>query len=75
MSAGTYQPFITVAQISYTLDQAAAATGLGTTTIKQAIATGDLVVHYGGERASKPILRAVDLDAWIASLPTTKGGR
>lgn len=56
---------------SYNLAGAVAATGIGETTIKQAIAQGDLVAHYVGRKA---VLRAVDLDEWIQSLPSS-GGR
>jgi S-adenosylhomocysteine hydrolase len=60
---------ITVAQVSYDLRGAAQAAGCGVTSIKEAVDTGDLVVHY---RGSKPLIRAVDLDAWVASLPTSR---
>jgi S-adenosylhomocysteine hydrolase len=60
---------ITVAQVSYDLRGAATAAGVGVTSIKEAVDQGDLVVHY---RGSKPLIRAVDLDAWVASLPTSR---
>lgn len=50
----------------------ATATGLSETTIREAIAAGDLVVRYGGKRATKPIVDAVELFTWIRSLPTTR---
>ncbi|QCB93336.1 helix-turn-helix domain-containing protein [Cellulomonas shaoxiangyii] len=65
-------PQITVAQVSYDLRGAAEATGLGETTIREAIETGDLIAHYAGRRNSKPVIRAVDLDEWVASLPTSR---
>lgn len=64
---------ITLARVSYTLAQAVEATGISADTIRAAVAAGDLVANYAGEKASKPIFRAVELDAWIASLPTERG--
>ena len=60
---------ITVRQVSYDLRGAAETTGLSVKTIQAAIAQGDLVANYVGR---KPILRAVELDAWVASLPTER---
>jgi len=65
-------PQITVAAVSYDLRGAAEASGFGETTIREAIELGDLVAHYGGRRNSKPVIRAIDLDAWVASLPTSR---
>lgn len=47
---------------------AAEATGASVSSIKEAAASGDLVVHYLG---AKPLYRAADLDEWVESLPTT----
>lgn len=66
---------ITLARVSYTILDAVAATGISETTIKAAIADGSLVANYVGAKASKPVLRAVELDAWIASMPTQRGAR
>lgn len=63
---------IALARVSYTVAEAVEATGISETTIRAAIADGSLVANYVGARASKPILRAVELDAWIASLPTSR---
>lgn len=60
---------IAVAAVSYDVPGAAAASGLGETTLRTAIAKDELVVHYYG---TKPVIRAVDLDDWIRSLPTEK---
>lgn len=60
---------ITVAQVSYDLRGAAQAAGCGVTSIKEAVDTGDLIAHY---RGTKPLIRAIDLDAWVASLPTSR---
>lgn len=61
--------------ISTDIDGAAEATGLGKTTIRDAMTEGALVAHYAGGRASKPVIRAEDLDEWVASLPTARGAR
>lgn len=50
-------------------DVAAQKVGLSPRTIDAAQKAGDLVAHYLGR---KPVYRAVDLDAWIESLPTEK---
>lgn len=63
---------ITVHQVAYDLRGAAEAAGCGITSIKEAIEAGDLVAHY---RGTKPLIRAVDLDEWVASLPTERPGR
>lgn len=63
------------ARISYSVAEAAEATGLSEDSIRQAIASGDLVAHYAGRRSSKPLIRAVELDSWVAALPTSRGGR
>ncbi len=66
---------ITLARVAYSLAGAVEATGISSDTIRAAVADGTLVAHYVGEKASKPVFRAVELDAWIASLPTERGGR
>ncbi|MBU4213916.1 MAG: hypothetical protein KJ792_04590 [Actinobacteria bacterium] len=66
---------ITLTAISYDLAGAVAATGISEDSIRAAIQSGDLVANYVGAKATKPILRAIELDAWIASLPTDRGGR
>jgi excisionase family DNA binding protein len=60
---------ITYPRISYSLDGACKAVGLGPDTLRRAIADGELVAHYLG---TKPVIRAVDLDTWIESLPTER---
>lgn len=66
-------PTITLTRISYTLADAVIATGISESTIRAAIADGSLVAHWVGAKATKPVLRAVDLDEWIQSLPTGRG--
>lgn len=63
---------LALAAVSYNMAGAIAATGIGETRIKQAVARGDLIAHYNG---SNLVLRAVDLDEWIQSLPTENPAR
>ena len=63
---------LALAAVSYNVDAAAKATGIGVSRIKEAMANGDLVAHYNGVR---PVIRAVDLDEWIESLPTERPER
>jgi hypothetical protein len=66
---------ITLSRVAFTLAGAVEATGISEDTIRAAIKDGSLVANWVGEKATKPVLRAVELDAWIASLPTERGGR
>lgn len=50
---------------------AAAKVGVSPSMLEAAQRSGDLIAHYVG---SKPVYRAVDLDAWIESLPTERPG-
>ena len=61
-------PQITVAAVSYDLRGASDACGLSVSEIQKAISDGDLIANYRGR---KPLIRAIELDAWVASLPTT----
>lgn len=60
---------LSLAAVSYHMAGAVAASGIGETSIKKAIANGDLIAHYVG---TKLVIRAVDLDEWIESLPTER---
>ncbi len=60
---------LALAAVSYSMAGAIAATGIGETTLKAAIANNDLVAHYVG---TKLVIRAADLDEWIQSLPTER---
>lgn len=60
---------VQLANVSFDLPGAVVATGLSKTTIQNAVTAGELVAHYVGR---KPVFRAVDLDEWIASLPTER---
>lgn len=46
-------------------------TGIGETTIKEAISAGDLVRRYP---SSHPVVIESELRAWLSSLPTEPGG-
>lgn len=48
---------------------AAEKVGLSVPVLREAQDAGDLIAHYWGR---KPVYRAVDLDAWVESLPTEK---
>lgn len=58
--------------LAYTIQEAAVATGYGTTTINNAVKRGELIATYGGDKKSKPVIRVKDLDAWLDALPTEK---
>ena len=60
---------LALAAVSYNRAGAVAASGIGETTIKTAIANGDLIAHYVGV---KTVILASDLAEWIASLPTER---
>lgn len=63
---------LALASVSYTLEGASRATGIGVTNIKAAAANNELICHWVG---SKRIFRAADLDEWVQSLPTEKPAR
>jgi hypothetical protein len=58
--------------IAYDLKGAGEATGLSVRALQYAIENGYLVAHYGGEKNTKPLIRAEDLDRYIKALPTTR---
>lgn len=63
---------LTLAVISFTIPNATKATGIGRDRIIAACDSGDLACHWNG---SKRVIRAVDLDEWIQSLPTERPER
>jgi hypothetical protein len=63
------QEQIVVRAVSYDLKGAVEATGLSESVIRAAVRNRDLVANYYG---TKPVFRAIELDRWIASLPTEK---
>lgn len=59
-----------MAAVSYSMAGAAAATGLSVDVIRRAVRAGDLATVYpkiNGRTISKPLIRAADLDAWLAA--------
>lgn len=58
--------------VSYSMAGAVAASGIGETSIREAIAADELVVHYV---KSKPVILATDLFEWVESLPTERPER
>lgn len=58
--------------VSAEYSRAAEFAGCSVATIKDAVSKGDLVVHYVGPKNTKPVIRALDLDAWIESQPTER---
>lgn len=63
------QAVLGLAAVSYHMDGASAASGISKATLTKAVADGELVVHYVG---SKRVVRAVDLDEYVRSLPTSR---
>lgn len=63
------QVVLALAAVSYNMAGAVAASGIGETNIKKAIADGELVAHYMG---SKLVITAPDLFEWVRSLPTER---
>lgn len=59
--------------IALDIEGAAAATSISGTLISEASRDNALVTHYAGRKASKPLYRPADLDAWVRSLPTERG--
>lgn len=58
-----------VERVSYTVQEAADATGLSADVIRRAFRSGELTVHY---RTSRPLILRRDLEAWIESAPTER---
>lgn len=58
--------------VSADLPTAAVAAGVSETTLREAIEVGDLTAHYVGRKATKPVVTADDLHAWVSSLPTER---
>ena len=54
-------------KIAFSIEEAAAAVGYSTDTIRRAIRNNDLTARYAN---SKPIVMASELTAWLESQPT-----
>jgi hypothetical protein len=57
------------ARIAYSIPEAAEATGVSESSIRRAIASGDLIASYP---TSKPVIAYDVLVAWIANAPTER---
>lgn len=60
---------ITKPKLSYTLEEAADATGLSVWSIRRAIKAGELVARYP-RPLNKPLITVGDLVAWLEDGPT-----
>ena len=56
-----------MSKLSYSIEEAAVATGYSTDTIRKAIRNNDLSVKYAN---SKPVILASELESWLTSLPS-----
>jgi len=54
-------------KIAFSIEEAAAAVGYSTDTIRRAIRNNDLTARYAN---SKPVVMASELTAWLESQPT-----
>lgn len=63
---------VSIAAVSFTLAGAASASGIGETNLRAAADRGDLICHWVN---SKRVIRAIDLDEYIQSLPTERPRR
>lgn len=61
-----------VARVALSINEAAEAVGYSDKVIRHAIASGELIARYG--TGTKPVIRLVDLDAWLLALPTQARG-
>jgi hypothetical protein len=55
------------AKLSYSIEEAAAATGYSTDTIRKALRTNDLTARYAN---TKPVILASELISWLESKPS-----
>lgn len=54
-------------KVSYSIEEAAEATGYSTDTIRRALRNNDMTARYAN---SKPVILAHELHDWLAALPT-----
>jgi excisionase family DNA binding protein len=67
-------PQIAYSFIACSVRDAADRVGVSETTLTKAIDAGCLIAHRAGDKGGKRIIRAVDLDEWVQSLPTERVG-
>lgn len=58
-----------MSKLAYSIEEAAAATGYSTDSIRKAIRNNDLAVKYAN---SKPVVLASELESWLNALPSTR---
>lgn len=54
-------------KLAYSIEEAAAATGYSTDTIRRALRNSDMTARYAN---SKPVILTAELQEWLKSLPT-----
>lgn len=54
-------------KLAFSIEEAAAATGYSTDSIRKAIRNNDLAVKYAN---SKPVILATELQEWLEALPS-----
>lgn len=56
-----------MSKVSYSIEEAAEATGYSTDTIRRALRNNDMTARYAN---SKPVILATELTDWLEALPT-----
>lgn len=56
-----------MSKLAFSIEEAAAATGYSTDSIRKAIRNNDLAVKYAN---SKPVVLASELESWLNALPS-----
>jgi excisionase family DNA binding protein len=59
-------------KVSYSIEEAAEATGYSTDTIRRALRNNDLTARYAN---TKPVILATELREWLEALPTEAPSR
>ncbi|WP_426940266.1 hypothetical protein [Pseudarthrobacter sp. S6] len=54
-------------KVSYSIEEAAEATGYSTDTIRRALRNNDMTARYAN---SKPVILSTELSGWLEALPT-----
>jgi len=56
-----------MSKVSYSIEEAAEATGYSTDTIRRALRNNDMTARYAN---TKPVILATELTDWLEALPT-----
>lgn len=56
-----------MSKVSYSIEEAAEATGYSTDTIRKALRNSDMTARYAN---SKPVILATELQEWLEALPS-----